>query len=149
MSDWGESTGRQLSAGDEGPVGRGERRRFAGPGGTSGGAGSFILGLLLAAVGAYLIMNQAIVSSGYWNWFGPQTFGLTLVPLLAGLAILFFDGRSAWGWALAAAGLLIIVAGILVNLHVYFRATTVYNAIIMFGAFAAGLGLMARSFRGS
>jgi hypothetical protein len=147
MSEKRVVLGANLSSGEGEGAAKGERERFPGPGGTSGGTGSFLLGLVLSAIGAYLIMNQAMVSSGYWSWFGAQTFGLTLVPLLVGLALLFFDGRSALGWVLAVAGLFIIIAGILVNLQVYFRATTVYNAVIMFGFFAVGLGLMARSLR--
>ena len=50
---------------------------------------------------------------------------------------------------LSLVGLIIIVSGILVNLRLYFQATTVFNAIIMFGLFAVGLGLMARSLRPS
>ncbi|MHB1133351.1 MAG: hypothetical protein ACYC4L_13330 [Chloroflexota bacterium] len=118
-----------------------------GVGGTTGGMGSFLLGLLLAGVGAYLIMNQAIVTSGYWHWFGQQTFGLTLLPLLLGIAVLFFDGRSLLGWLLSFLGLAIIFAGILVNLRVYFQPTTLYNTIVMFALFTGGLGLMARALR--
>jgi hypothetical protein len=142
MTRNGANADNQLPAGGL-ETGRG----FVGPGGTSGGTGSFLLGLILAAVGTYLIMNQAIVSSGYWTWFGPQTFGLTLVPLLLGLAVLFYDGRSLLGWLLSLVGVVIIVAGILVNLRLYFQATTVFNTVLMFGLFAVGLGLMARSLR--
>lgn len=115
------------------------------PGGTPGGLGSFVLGFGLAALGAYLIANQVVVSSGYWLWWGPNTFGLTLIPLLLGIGLLFFNGRSPAGWLLAAVGVLVILAGVVANLTISFRPTTLFNTVLMLGLFAAGLGLMARS----
>ncbi|TAK32857.1 MAG: hypothetical protein EPO21_14390 [Chloroflexota bacterium] len=103
--------------------------------------------MVLSVVGLYLIFNQVQLSSGYWSWWGTNTFGLTLVPLIVGIGVLFFDGGSILGWALALAGVLIIVAGVLVNLHMYFRTTSLYDFLLMAGLFAAGLGLMARSLR--
>ncbi len=125
----------------------GAGRRFAGPGGTSGGLGSFLLGMVLAIAGAYLIMNQVQVTSGYWMWWGQTTFGMTLVPLILGIGLLFFDGRSMAGWILAVGGLVIIFAGILANVHIYLRQTTLFDFLLMAALFVGGLGLMARSLR--
>ena len=122
-------------------------RRFEGPGGTPGGVGTFLLGLALTIVGGYLIMNQVEVTSGYWHWWGQGTFGLTLIPLALGIGLLFFNARSIAGWVLAGGGLLIIFAGIISNLAIYFRHTSLFNFIIMLVMFTGGLGLMARAFR--
>jgi len=119
--------------------------KFRGPGGTPGGLGLFIFGLALAIAGGYLISNQVQVTSGYWHWWGSNTFGLTLIPLVIGLGLLFFDGRSIAGWILAGGGLVIIFVGILANLQIYFQQTTLFNVILMLTLFAAGLGLMARA----
>jgi hypothetical protein len=124
-------------------------RKFKGPGGTPGGLGLFIFGLALAIAGGYLIMNQVQVTSGYWYWLGPNTFGLTLLPLVIGLGLLFFDGRSIAGWVLAGGGAVIIFVGILVNLQIYFQHTSLFNVIVMLTLFAAGLGLMARALKSS
>ena len=40
-----------------------------------------------------------------------------------------------------------IVAGIIVNLQIYFRPTSLYNTLIMLALLAGGLGLIARSLR--
>jgi multisubunit Na+/H+ antiporter MnhF subunit len=125
------------------------KQKFKGPGGTPGGAGTFIFGLALAIAGGYLIMNQVQVTSGYWLWWGPNTFGLTLIPLVIGLGLLFYDGRSIAGWVLAGGGTVIIFAGILANLQIYFERTTLFNVILMLTLFAAGLGLMARAVKSS
>ncbi len=124
-------------------------RKFQGPGGTPGGAGMFIFGLALAIAGGYLIMNQVQVASAYWNWWGTNTFGLTLIPLVIGIGLLFFDGKSIAGWVLAGGGAVIIFVGILANLTIYFRQTSLFNVILMLTMFAAGLGLMARAVKSS
>ena len=121
--------------------------KFQGPGGTPGGLGLFVFGLALSIAGGYLIMNQVQVTSGYWSWWGTNTFGLTLLPLVIGLGLLFFDGRSIAGWVLAGGGAVIIFVGILANLQIYFQHTSLFNVIVMLTLFAAGLGLMARALK--
>jgi len=118
-----------------------------GAGGTQGGVGQFFVGLLMAVGGAYLLTSQVSVSSGFWSWFGPHTFGLTLLPLVVGIGLLFFDGRSRLGWLLTAAGAVIIFLGILMNLRIYFEPTSLYNTLIMLVLLAGGLGLVARSLK--
>ena len=125
-----------------------ESYRFS-PGGTKGGVGLFLFGLVLAIAGGYLIMNQVQVTSGYWQWFGTNTFGLTLIPLIIGIGLLFFNAKSWVGWLLAGGGSVIIFVGILANLTIYFRTTSLFNTILMLVLFVAGLGLMARSLRES
>ena len=115
------------------------------PGGTPGGLGMFLLGLAMSIAGAYLIMDQVQVTSGYWSWWGTNTFGLTLLPLVVGIGFLFFNGKSIVGWLLAGGGAVVIFVGVLANLQVYFRQTSLYNVIIMLVLFAGGLGLMARA----
>jgi hypothetical protein len=118
-----------------------------GAGGTPGGVGTFFFGLLLAVGGGYLLTNQVTVTSGYWGYFGAHTFGLTLVPLLIGVGLLFFDGKSVAGWVLTLAGAVIILLGILVNLRIYFEPTSLFNTLLMLVMLAGGLGLIARSLR--
>jgi hypothetical protein len=118
-----------------------------GAGGTEGGVGQFLVGLVMAVGGAYLLTQQVMVSSGFWGWFGPHTFGLSLLPLVVGIGILFFDGRSVLGWALAAGGAVIIFLGILMNLRVYFAPTSLFNTLVMLLLLAGGLGMVARSLR--
>ena len=109
--------------------------------------GLFLFGLALAIAGGYLIMNQVRVTSGYWAWWGPNTFGLTLIPLIIGIGLLFFDGRSVAGWLLAGGGAVIVFVGILANLQIYWRQTSLFILILMLTMFVSGLGLMARSLR--
>ena len=130
-----------------GEEGGSKGRRFEGPGGTRGGLGTFLIGLACSIMGGYLIMNQVQVTSGYWQWWGQNTFGLTLIPLVIGIGLLFFNAKSVVGWIIAGASILIIFTGVLSNLVIYFRQTSLFNVLLMLTLFAGGLGLMARAFR--
>jgi hypothetical protein len=124
-----------------------ELRSRRGAGGTPGGVGSFFLGLIMAASGAYLLLNQVQVTTSFWRFGAYGGFGLTLVPLLVGIAFLFYDGRSIVGWLLTAIGATIILAGVLMNMDIYFRQTSLFNTVMMLGLLFGGLGLVARSLR--
>lgn len=118
-----------------------------GPGGTPGGLGEFLFGLGMVVGGGYLVLNQVSVGGGTWNLFGYNAFGLSLVPLLLGIGILFFNGKSIPGWFLTAAGTLIIFVGIIANLQIFFRPTSLFNTLLMLGLLVAGIGLVAKSLR--
>lgn len=118
-----------------------------GAGGTPGGLGEFLGGLAMAAGGAYLLMNQVTVSSGLWQLWGYNAFGISLIPLLIGVGLLFFDGRSTLGWILTVLGALVILLGILTNLTIFFRPTSLFNTMIILVLLVGGLGLIARSLR--
>ncbi len=42
---------------------------------------------------------------------------------------------------------MLIFAGVLVNLQIYFQPTSLYNTVIMLVLLAGGIGLVARSLR--
>lgn len=118
-----------------------------GAGGTEGGLGSFFFGLGMVVAGGYLFMQRVTVSGGFWDFSGRNTFGLTLLPLLLGIGILFFNGKSVIGRLLAWGGALIIVVGIIANMRVYFAPSSLYDTLLILGLIAGGLGLVARSVR--
>jgi hypothetical protein len=118
-----------------------------GAGGTPGGVGTFLTGLVMAGTGAYLLLNQVQVTTSFWHFGAYGGFGLTLVPLLIGVAILFYNGRSIVGWMLTLVGTTIILAGVLMNLDIYFRPTTLYHTLLMLVLLFGGLGTIAKSLR--
>jgi uncharacterized protein len=118
-----------------------------GAGGTEGGLGTFLIGFAMAVAGGYLLTNQVTVTSGYWRIGGYNAFGLTLLPLVIGIAFLFFDGKSVVGWVLTVAGAVILFVGIIVNLDIYFRSTSLFNTLMMLVLLLGGIGLVARSLR--
>jgi hypothetical protein len=118
-----------------------------GAGGTPGGLGKFLLGLGLIVAGGYLLMTRVTVASGGWHIWGYNAFGMSLIPLLLGIGLLFFNGRSLAGWFLTGAGALIIFAGIIGNMQIYFRGTSLFDTLMMLGMMAAGIGLVAASLK--
>jgi multisubunit Na+/H+ antiporter MnhF subunit len=122
-------------------------RRVQGAGGTPGGVGHFFLGLMMAVAGGYLLTNQVTVTTGYWRLWGYNGFGLSLLPLLMGVGMLFFNGRSIIGRLLTLAGSVIIFVGILTHLDIYFRPTSLFNTLLMLVLLVGGLGLVAKSLR--
>src|SRR5436305_7214313 len=131
------------------------RKRFPGAGGTPGGIGMFLLGFALACAGAWLLTNQVVVSSQYFGSgfivpfvnYHMNSFGLSLIPFIIGIAFLFYDGKSMVGWLLTIAGLVIILAGILMSLHIYFQPTSLFNTLLMLALLFGGLGLIVRSLK--
>jgi hypothetical protein len=122
-----------------------EERRFSDVGGTPGGLGHFLLGFAMVCLGGYLLTNQVSVVGSYWSFYGPSTFGVTLIPILFGVGLLFWNGRSAIGWLLTGAGALFILAGVLANLHIYFQPATLFHTLVMLVLLVGGLGLIARA----
>lgn len=115
------------------------------PGGTDGGVIEFIVGLVMTISGAYMLISRVVVASGFWNWGGYNSFGLSLIPLIFGIAFVFFNGRSIIGWILVGLSVIFIGSGILMNLQIYFQPTSLFNTVIMLILFAGGIGLIAKA----
>ena len=119
-------------------------------GGTPGGTRTFLLGIIMLVVGGYLLFNQVQVNGGYWRlgMFGAgygTSFGITLIPLLFGIGILFSNGKSMIGKVLTALGFLAILVGIIANLDIHFRQTSLWNTLTMLVLLVGGMGLIIRS----
>lgn len=124
-----------------------ERERLKSPGGTSGGLGMFLLGLVMAVGGGYLFLDRVTVVSGVWRLWGMNGFGLSLIPFLAGVFFLFLDGRSIIGWLLTISGLVIVAFGVLSNMDIFFRPTSLFQTLLMLVLLVGGLALLWRSLR--
>ena len=103
------------------------------------------MGFAMACIGGYLLTTQVSVVGAYWNFWGGNSFGITLIPMLFGFAVVFFNGRSTIGWTLVVGGALFILAGVLMNMHIYFQPTSLFNTLLMLVLLVGGLGLIARA----
>ena len=90
-----------------------------------------------------LVPGGSVIRGAY----GYDAFGLSLFPLLIGIGLLFYNGRSIAGWLLTSGGALIILVGIVANLHVYLQPTSLFATLMMLGLMAGGIGFVARSLR--
>jgi len=122
-----------------------DHRSLKDVGGTPGGVGEFVVGFIMTCVGGYLISNQVNVVGSNWSFYGANTFGVTLIPMLLGVALLFWNGKGTMGWLLTAGGALFILAGVIANMHIYFRPATLFETIVMLVLLVGGLGMIARS----
>ena len=120
---------------------------FKGAGGTSGGIGSFFLGLTLLIIGLYLFLSRVIVVSNLWQLLGVNAFGVALIPLVIGIALLFFNAKSIAGWILGVGSFLVILIGIITNLTFFFMPTNLLVTLLMLGMIGAGIGLMLRGLK--
>ena len=62
--------------------------------------------------------------------------------------MIFFKDKSIVGWILIILGILIILLGILSGLRIYFKTTSLFEAIMMFGLTAAGIGITLKGLYG-
>lgn len=130
-----------------------------GAGGTPGGSFAFLIGLIMAAAGGYLLLDNIVVSNswalgtplyrlssgGSWNVTG----GALLIPFMFGIGWIFYNARSIWGWVLAGGALAAIIFGVIMSLSITMRTMSLLNLIIILVLMVGGLGLFARSLRGS
>ncbi len=120
-----------------------------GAGGTPGGIGTFIIGVIMALAGGYILTNQIIVTNSFWSFrifgIGVSAFGITLILFLIGVAILFFNYQSRLGWIVTAGSLLLMLFGVITNLQIYFAPTSLFNTLIMFILLVGGIALIVGS----
>ena len=119
-------------------------------GGSPGGMKTFLLGIIMLVVGGYLLFHQVDIHGGYWRFSflgdgAGGSFGITLIPLLFGIGILFVNGQSMIGRILTGAGALVIIVGIIVNLDMHFRRTSLWNTLTMLILIVGGVGLIVRA----
>lgn len=134
-----------------------------GSGGTEGGFFLFGIGFLLSAIAAYLLFDSVNATTGYGLFsglmrggrhsngmhggFGHTTsMGIVFVPFMLGVVALFYDASKKWAWWLMYAGVTIV--GVEILSHIRFEMSIkTSHLILMLGMFAAGVGLMLRSYR--
>ncbi len=131
------------------------RKRGTGAGGTDGGAGSFILGLIMMCGGGYLLLESIIVRSGF-GWgislyrFGSGmniSSGMIFIVFMIGIGIIFYHSRNYLGWIITLGSLTALIFGVIANLHVSMRTMSAFDLIVILILTIGGLGLFLRSLR--
>ena len=70
--------------------------------------------------------------------------GLIMLPIVAGIAMLFLMDRKIFGWVVLSIGIVIVLLSVMLTTHLRWRSTNAYVFIIMFGLVAAGGGMVLR-----
>lgn len=125
-----------------------------GAGGTSGGSGQFLLGLVMMCGGFYLLLNSVVVSSTFGlgsRLFGIGGFGVTggiiLVPLVIGIGMIFYNARNYLGWLIAIASFFAMVFGVIASVSLDLRTMSAFYLITVLVLAFGGLGLFLGSLR--
>ena len=134
-----------------------------GSGGTEGGLGMFFFGLVLSGLGVYLFFDSVQVTTGMgWvsgllsgrlhggdgppGWRETTSMGILFVPFVIAVIGLFYDARQKWGWFLLYFGLGVLAIEVLSRVR-FLMQTKLSHLLGMLALFAAGVGLMLRSYR--
>ena len=129
-----------------------------GSGGTEGGLGKFAIGFCLSALATYLFFDSVKVTTGgrglvsglfgygHGGSWETTSMGIIFVPFFLGVVVLFYDARLWWGWVLTYVGIGVLAIEILSRIQFWFqmKSTHLLGMIVLF---AAGVGLMLRSYR--
>lgn len=128
-----------------------------GAGGTSGGTGQFILGLIMMCGGFYLLLNAITVRSTFgmgmrlYSFSGAGGFsittGMVMIPFILGVGIIFYNARNIVGWLLGGGSLVALIFGVISSIHFSFRTMSAFDLIVILVLAVGGLGLFLRSLR--
>lgn len=125
-----------------------------GAGGTDGGTGSFLIGLIMMIAGGYLLLNAIIVRPQFglgmvaFSVGGiPVTSGMVLIPFMFGIGIIFYNSRNWIGWILAVGAITALIFGVIANINFQFARMSAFDLIIILTLLVGGIGLFLRSLR--
>lgn len=130
-----------------------------GAGGTSGGIGSFIIGIVMMCGGFYMLLNSIQVTSHFglghrlysFGALGGYNVGITsgmvMIPFMFGVGMLFYSGKNIIGWVLAIGSIVAMVFGVISSVQFRFRSMSAFDLIVILVLSVGGLGLFLRSLK--
>ena len=125
-----------------------------GAGGTQGGVGRFLLGLVMMVGGGYLFLSSITVvnnfSLGYRLYrLGNLnvTSGMVLIPFLFGVGMIFYSSKNFWGWILAVGSLVALALGVISSISFRMQPMSVFELLVMLVLMVGGFGLFLSSLR--
>lgn len=108
---------------------------------------TFFIGLAMLCVGGYLFLdNVEVITANIFSFsmFGRRMDGLLFVPLIASIIFLFYK-YSLVSKICCGLSILIILANVIINLRLYWTATSLFATIIIFVLLFGGIGLVMKS----
>ena len=129
-----------------------------GAGGTSGGIGTFFIGLIMMIGGFYLLLNAISVTSNFafsrhlysYSAMGGNyaiTSGMVMIPFMFGIGLIFYNSRNIIGWILTLGAITALVFGVISSIHFSFRSMSAFDLIVILVLAIGGIGLLLKSFR--
>ena len=127
-----------------------------GAGGTTGGSGRFLIGLIMLCGGVYLLLNSIKIYSHYG--FGARlysiagysvTSGMIMIPFMFGVGMVFYNAKNYLGWFLACGSLVGLVFGVISSIQFTFQSMSAFDLIVILVLTVGGLGIVLSSLRSS
>lgn len=106
----------------------------------------FFVGLIMTIVGGYLFMqNVEVYASSIFSFslMGRQMDGLIFVPLIASIIFLFYKYNIV-SKICCGLSVVIIIVNVIMNMHLYWRATSLFATIMIFVLLFGGIGILAK-----
>ena len=128
--------------------------RMRGAGGSEGGAGGFLLGLIMMIGGGYLLLNGIVVRPNFGlgaRVFGlagvPITSGMILIPFMFGVGLIFYNAQKWIGWIIAGGSMVALIFGVIANMTLQMARMSAFELIVILVLLVGGIGLFLRSLR--
>jgi hypothetical protein len=125
---------------------------YRGAGGTKGGEGNFLLGIIMMIAGGYLLLRGIMVRPQFglghamYSIGGfPVTTGLVLVPFAFGVGMVFYNARNWIGWLLAGGSVIALVVGVIASINFTMIQMSAFDLLVIIILLVGGIGLFLRS----
>jgi hypothetical protein len=125
-----------------------------GAGGTEGGAGTFLIGLIMMIGGGYLLLNGIVVRPNFGmgaRVFGiggvAITSGMVLIPFMFGVGMVFYNSKNWIGWIVAGGSIVALIFGVIANMTLQMARMSAFDLIVILVLLVGGIGLFLRSLR--
>ncbi|MCL1141396.1 hypothetical protein [Shewanella gaetbuli] len=125
-----------------------------GAGGTSGGIGSFFIGLIMMCGGFYMLLKAIKVTSSFGFGYSLYhvggmnlTSGMIMIPFMFGVGLIFYNSKNLLGWLLTIGSLVGLIFGVISSINFRFTHMSAFDLIVILVLSVGGLGLFLRSLK--
>ncbi|MDO6619168.1 MULTISPECIES: hypothetical protein [unclassified Shewanella] len=125
-----------------------------GAGGTSGGIGSFFIGLIMMCGGFYMLLNAIKITSSFgmghslYRMGGMNlTSGMIMIPFMFGVGLMFYNAKNIFGWILTFGSLVALIFGVISSINFRFTQMSAFELIVILVLSVGGLGIFLRSLK--
>jgi hypothetical protein len=122
-----------------------------GAGGTDGGTGTFLIGLIMMIGGGYLLLNGIAVRPNFGmgsRIFGiggmAITSGMVLIPFMFGVGMVFYNSNNWLGWIIAGGSIVALIFGVIANMTLQMARMSAFDLIVILVLLVGGIGLFLR-----
>ena len=110
----------------------------------------FYIGIVLIFAGIFFLLSKAVVRSS-WLTFTVGgvnvSTGLIVIPLMFGVAWLFYNPKSFVAKMITVFGAIAIIGAIILSLRITFTTTSLFDYLIMILLIASGTGMLLRAYK--